>query len=658
VIWYKYTTPSGEYYSPFSSSKTYVEHYDTPKEMQESLSAREITSFEILTNNLVEIYKGATPLTEPQDLSPGVYDHSCGDGSRPERLSPMKLRDDVYIDILDNLEGIETTVADFEKNKGIYQNSGSIYKLGILLFGPPGCHAAGTKVLMYDGSLKNVEDVVVGDLLMGPDSKPRKVLELAGGRETMVKIKPVKGEEFVVNINHILHLTPSGDDLLTQTPINMSVLDYLKQNANFRNRYKLTRTSVNFDKKELPIPAYILGSWLGDGTSVKPEITSMDNSIVEEWRNYARTIGAEILEAGNGSKAGRFSITTFTKKGQQPKGRNLFLKFLQDMNLIGNKHIPQIYLTSSFEDRNELLAGLIDTDGHYSCGGYEITQKSNVLAEQIVFLARSLGYAAYSKKCNKSTQDGVWGEYNRIFISGELSSVPVRLERKKASTREQIKSVLRTGFEVEILGVDNYYGFTLNKDHLYLTSDFTIHHNTGKSSWTRKFIKSRKDAIVVFLDQVPSRSFLEKLESSTKDILKVFVFEEAVSLLEDSSDIREMLDFLDGSKTVSNAIYFLSTNYPDAIPENVIRNGRIDTFAYVDYPGESARQKLINLYLNRDGTSEEVKITDKMPIVDIREMCFLHKKTNKSFSDCVKIIEEKHKMIKKHFGRTKEIRLT
>jgi hypothetical protein len=181
---------------------------------------------------------------------------------------------------------------------------------------------------------------------------------------------------------------------------------------------------------------------------------------------------------------------------------------------------------------------------------------------------------------------------------------------------------------------------------------------TGKSSWTRKFIKSRKDAIVVFLDQVPSRSFLEKLESSTKDILKVFVFEEAVSLLEDSSDIREMLDFLDGSKTVSNAIYFLSTNYPDAIPENVIRNGRIDTFAYVDYPGESARQKLINLYLNRDGTSEEVKITDKMPIVDIREICFLHKKTNKSFSDCVKIIEEKHKMIKKHFGRTKEIRLT
>jgi SpoVK/Ycf46/Vps4 family AAA+-type ATPase len=138
--------------------------------------------------------------------------------------------------------------------------------------------------------------------------------------------------------------------------------------------------------------------------------------------------------------------------------------------------------------------------------------------------------------------------------------------------------------------------------------------------------------------------------------LKVIVFEEVVSLLEDSSDIREMLDFLDGSKTVSNAIYFLSTNYPDAIPENVIRNGRIDTFAYVDYPNESSRQKLINLYLKRDGTPEEIKL--KMPIVDIREMCFLHKKTNKSFSDCVKIIEEKHKMIKKHFGNAKEIRLT
>jgi predicted AAA+ superfamily ATPase len=179
---------------------------------------------------------------------------------------------------------------------------------------------------------------------------------------------------------------------------------------------------------------------------------------------------------------------------------------------------------------------------------------------------------------------------------------------------------------------------------------------TGKTSYMRKLIR-KKEAIVIFMDGVPTRKFLEKLEQSTKNRLKIIVFEEAVSLLESSEDIREMLDFLDGARSVSNAIYFLSTNYPDSIPENVIRNGRIDVFVKVDYPNISARKKLINLYLKREASAEELKSTENMPIVDIREICFIHKKTDKSFEDCVKIVEEKNKMIKKHFGRAKEIRL-
>lgn len=179
---------------------------------------------------------------------------------------------------------------------------------------------------------------------------------------------------------------------------------------------------------------------------------------------------------------------------------------------------------------------------------------------------------------------------------------------------------------------------------------------TGKTSYMRKLIR-KKDAIVIFMDGVPTRKFLEKLERSTKDRLKIIVFEEAVSLLESSDDIREMLDFLDGARSVSNAIYFLSTNYPESIPENVIRNGRIDVFVKVEFPNLTARKKLINLYLKREATAEETKATENMPIVDIREICFIHKKTNKSFEDCVRIVEEKNKMLKKHFGKTKEIRL-
>ena len=72
------------------------------------------------------------------------------------------------------------------------------------------CLAKGTKILMYNGTIKNVEDVIVGDLLMGDDSKPRKVLSLARGRENMYDIIPTKGDKYTVNESHILSLRVTG----------------------------------------------------------------------------------------------------------------------------------------------------------------------------------------------------------------------------------------------------------------------------------------------------------------------------------------------------------------------------------------------------------------------------------------------------------------
>lgn len=47
------------------------------------------------------------------------------------------------------------------------------------------CLGKDTPVLLYDGRVVPVQDVQVGDLLMGPDSQPRRVLSLARGREKL-----------------------------------------------------------------------------------------------------------------------------------------------------------------------------------------------------------------------------------------------------------------------------------------------------------------------------------------------------------------------------------------------------------------------------------------------------------------------------------------
>lgn len=179
---------------------------------------------------------------------------------------------------------------------------------------------------------------------------------------------------------------------------------------------------------------------------------------------------------------------------------------------------------------------------------------------------------------------------------------------------------------------------------------------TGKSTFIREFVR-KHDAIVVYINEIPSNSFLKSLEDDTKDVLKIFVFEEVVASLSNPHEIREMLEFLDGLNTVSNAIYFMSTNYPTDIPENIIRNGRVDVFAKVEYPEDISRSKLIKLYLGREASDIEVESTKNLPIVDIRQVCFLHKKEDKSFADCVKMIEDKNKMVKKHFGKSQDIRL-
>ena len=68
------------------------------------------------------------------------------------------------------------------------------------------CLARGTPVMLHDGTIRPVEEIRVGDLLMGDDSAPRRVLSLARGRERMVRVVPTAGyhEPYTVNRSHIL----------------------------------------------------------------------------------------------------------------------------------------------------------------------------------------------------------------------------------------------------------------------------------------------------------------------------------------------------------------------------------------------------------------------------------------------------------------------
>ena len=155
---------------------------------------------------------------------------------------------------------------------------------------------------------------------------------------------------------------------------------------------------------------------------------------------------------------------------------------MRRLELIQNKHIPQPYLLASVENRYALLAGLLDTDGYLSKDSYfEIVQKNELLANQIVFLSRSLGFATEITKKTKScpTRSGVFtGEYFLITICGAIHKIPNKVTRKQAKVNAGRNSLVQ-GFTVEPYGEGEYYGFTLEgPDALFLLDDFTVVHNS------------------------------------------------------------------------------------------------------------------------------------------------------------------------------------
>lgn len=358
------------------------------------------------------------------------------------------------------------------------------------------CLHGQTKIMLSTGLLKIAKDIQIGDLLMGDDSKPRKVISVSKGRGKMYKVTPVKGDSYVVNGNHILSLKRTNMECVqwreakqawrcmywiglnissksfsvkkyktselakteaenymkeiaptlpgfakAKNIVDISVNDYLKIRTGIRPNLKGYRVSVDFDEREVMLEPYMLGLWLGDGTSACPQITNIDSEV-----------------------------------------DNIFNHALRKYNLILNKHVPDDYKFTSRKIRLEVLAGLLDTDGSFSNGCFTICQKSERLLDDIIFISRSLGFSSYKsclfKTCHNSPTRAV-GQYYQTTITGDIDEIPTKILRKQAGIRKSPKDVLLIGIKIEPLEEDDFYGVELDGNKRFLLHDFTVTHNSS-----------------------------------------------------------------------------------------------------------------------------------------------------------------------------------
>jgi len=346
------------------------------------------------------------------------------------------------------------------------------------------CCGINTPIMMYDGTIKMVQDVKVGDILMGDDSTPRNVLTLARGREQMYEVIPHKGDPYTVNESHILSLkwtTSKGKNKQKYSVQDISVLDYLKLGKTHREWLKGYKVPIVFPKKEVKIDPYLLGYWLGDGASNGTLISTQESYVLKYLTADCFKNKHPSLYLQYTGDQYDYRINSFGKGGGASKPNEL-MDYLRDYNLIQNKHIPHDYKCNDRTTQLELLAGILDSDGSAMCNGYDLVQKNEKLFDDIIFLARSLGFAAYKSKCKKSCMykgEKREGTYYRTHIHGKgLDEIPVKCPRKKVSPRKQIKDALNTGITIKKLEVDDYYGFEIDGNRRFVLGDFTVTHNT------------------------------------------------------------------------------------------------------------------------------------------------------------------------------------
>ncbi len=397
------------------------------------------------------------------------------------------------------------------------------------------CLGIDTPIRMYDGSVKMVQDICNGEYVMGVNSQPRLVSGVTSGSEEMFEIQVNKGNNFTCNKSHLLWLL--WNNTATHTKYGwkqnecfaLSVGEYIELKNWEKEHIVMLRSGwdVVTDDVQHKIHPYMLGLWLGDGGSSSQTFTSKDKEILEYVNDYANSIGLVLKhtskydyriqnESSNKKcsieiKGERFYYNSVSEMIADAKTKNITANFckhkreilkyeedknqsnnwlclLKEMDLFGNKHIPREYIIDSRKNRLELLAGLIDTDGHaYSPKGnvlnYEITQKSKRIADGIVEIARSLGfYVSVKEKIATLKREGK-ETYKclvyRICINGNFAEIPCRVERKKPTLHNGRINHHRTGFKVNSIGDGDYYGFEVDGDHLFLLADGIVVHNTS-----------------------------------------------------------------------------------------------------------------------------------------------------------------------------------
>lgn len=293
--------------------------------------------------------------------------------------------------------------------------------------------ADNTPVFTSEG-WKTHGELKVGDMVVGLDGNFIKVLAVHPKHHTTHTVTLSNGEQIKCHANHEWTVYDrSKNAFVTLETKEMMGREKTPNKKNgvvsMRNRFLLPIHSLmEGEWKDLPVEPYVLGAWLGDGTNTKPWITDpeSDRAIINKIERLGYPVEKEYTHKTTG-------VISF----------NFGKKLKDDLNKLGmcyygkrtQKHIPTEYITARADQRLQLLAGLIDTDGTFiqKENRYSFSTTEEALRDGVLDLINSFGWRACVTEHNpKTSSSGIVGRKKVYCISfNPTEHIPCALSRKK-----------------------------------------------------------------------------------------------------------------------------------------------------------------------------------------------------------------------------------
>ncbi len=412
-----------------------------------------------------------------------------------------------------------------------------------------GKQIADSEWVLTDSGWKRHGDLEIGDKVFSPSGKPLKILATSEKTNSDYVITTRDKQKIRCHGNHewYVHDRKKHKFVTLETKNMLDCIIDINS-----SRYTLPlREQLEFETKELLLDPYFLGLWLGDGTKNEPLLThSKEDCPAHHSTPYKISLCKVDKNTG-------VLITRF--------GYNGILGKFRELNIYNNKHIPGIYLRGSISQRLELLAGLIDSDGHVCSkrGRIRFVNVNKKLIDNVEELVIGLGMRPYitSQEPSKAHYIGdnlIKGKSKVYTVNFDpILDIPMRLKRKRIKRFPKRNRLGIVKVEYKPNGEKGKCIQVNSKDGLYLVGKRLIPtHNSslvGKGIILKKICYNEEKYILYCSrNHELSKMFLEPIKYELKNnrLLKFVYPNIDIKKVKEEDGGRDREDCFDIGKTM------------------------------------------------------------------------------------------------------------